>query len=105
MNLFAISGLILISPLLLQIVLGSLIIFQKVVWNFKLVSVVNIVAQVLTIFIALKIIQIDVKNQNVRCGMPHAAMFFLGIMSAIILVLTIGIQIVIRQYKSQKDMA
>jgi hypothetical protein len=103
MNLFAIAGLILIFPLLVQIVLGTIIILKKVKWNFDLVCVINIVAQVLSIFIALKLITIDAERQNVRCGMPHAAMLFLGIISTIVLVITIGIQIGIRKYRNRKQ--
>lgn len=103
MNLFAVSGLILISPLLAQIVLGSMITLKRVKWNFNIVSVINIAAQFLSIFIALKIVTIDAEKQDVRCGMPQAAMFFLGIISAIVLMVTIGIQFGIRKYKSRKQ--
>ncbi len=80
-----------------------MILLKKIKWNFNLVSVINIIAQFLSIYIALQIVSIDAEKQNVRCGMPQAAMFFFGVISAMILVCTIGIQIGIRQYKKQKE--
>lgn len=102
MNLFAISSLILISPLLIQIVVGSIIMSKKTKWNFDLLSIINIVLQVLFLFIAIKIVSIDAEKQNMRCGMPQVAIFFLGVLSTIALVIVIGIQIGIRKYRNRK---
>lgn len=102
MNLFAISCLILISPTLTQIVLGSILVFKRTKRNFDSLCIINMIAQVVTVIIALKIIETDTQNAGVRCGMPQAAMMFLGIVCIIVLVIIIGTQIVVRKYRSQK---
>ena len=102
MNLFAVSCLIIVLPLLTQIVFGSILAFKRTKSNFDLLCIINMIAQVITIIIALNIIEIDTKNAGVRCGIPQTAMIFLGIISAIALVLIVGIQIVIRKYRKRK---
>lgn len=102
MNLFAVSCLIIILPLFSQIVLGSILALRRVKRNFDLLSILNIVFQVITIIIAIKIIENESQNAGVRCGMPQAAMLFLGLISVIALIVVIVIQILIRKYRKRK---
>lgn len=59
-------------------------------------------AQIASIFIALKIISIEPVNNEFRCGMPQAAMLFLGIISFIAFVIVMGIQLFIKKFRKQK---
>lgn len=102
MNLFAVSCLIILLPLIAQLILGSILSFKRTKWNFDLLCIIHTIAQVVTIILALKITESDIQNAGVRCGMPQAAMMFLGIISFIALVIIMGIQIVIRKYRRRK---
>lgn len=102
MNLFAVSCLIIIFPILAQVVFGLMLGFKQTKWNFNLFSIINMVTQIIAIILALKILEIDTQNAAVKCGISQAAMLFLGIISIVVLVIIIGIQIVIRKYSSRK---
>ena len=97
MNLFGIALILIIIPSIVQMSFGSLAIKKKITFPFEFITLLNCIAQFIFIYLALKIIEIDTQNQNVRCGMPQAAMFFSGLISFIILLIIIVIQILIRR--------
>jgi hypothetical protein len=97
MNLFGLAFLLIIIPSIIQLVFGSLAITKRITFAFEYISLLSCFGQLLFIYLALKIIEIDTQNQNVRCGMPQAAMFFGGIFLTVILLLIIIIQLFIRR--------
>lgn len=102
MNLFAVSCLIIVLPLIAQIVIGSLSVYKKIKWNFNLICLINMFTQIVCILSALKIISIEPKNNEFRCGMPQAAMVFLGISSFITFIIVTGIQLLIKKFRNKK---
>ena len=97
MNLFRLALLLILIPTIIQLFIGSLAIKKKITFPFEYITLLNCIGQFIFIYLALKIVEIDAKNQNVRCGMPQAAMFFAGIIFTIILLITIVIQLFIRR--------
>ena len=97
MNLFGLSLIIILIPTVIQLVFGSFSIKKKITFPFEYITLLNCIGQFIFIYLALKVVEIDAQNQNVRCGMPQAAMFFSGFISLIILLIIIFIQILIRR--------
>ena len=97
MNLFGLSIILISIPTIIQLVFGSLAIKKKITFPFEYITLLCCLAQFLFIYFALKIIAIDAQNQNVKCGMPQAAMFFAGFIFLIILFLLITVQLIIRR--------
>ncbi|WP_432670128.1 hypothetical protein [Flavobacterium sp. SM2513] len=102
MNPFTLSCFIIVLPLISQIVLGSLSILKKVKWNFDLICLINLFAQIVFIVIALQIISIEPKNNEFRCGMGQFAMLSLGIITFIVVAIVMGIQLLIKKFQKQK---
>lgn len=97
MNLFALSCLLLLIPLLFQIILGTRAIFKKTFIAFEYCCISSCIAEFIVLYFALKIIAIDAKNQNVNCGIPQASLFVFGFFVLFLLLITTIIQIVIRR--------
>ena len=98
MNLFATSFLIILLPLISQIILGTMSIYKSIKWNFDLICIINILLEILCIFIAVKFVTADAINQNVRCGMPQMAIVFFGIIIVIALLIVTAIQLIVRKF-------
>lgn len=97
MNLFASAVLLIISPSAIQLIFGSLAIKRKIAVSFEFITFLCCVAQVVFFLVAIKIIAIDTRNQNVKCGLPQAAMAFAGILFFVILLAIILVQLFVRR--------
>ena len=96
MNLFGLALTLILIPTIFQLVFGSLAIKKKISFPFEYITLLCCFGQLIFIYLALKIITIDAQNQNVKCGMPQASMFFAGIIFTIILLIAIIFQLLIR---------
>ena len=109
MNLFALTLLLIISPSIIQLIGGSRAITKRITFAFNYVSLICCFSQLLFIYLALNIISIDAQNQNIRCGMPQAAILFGGFIMTVILLIIIVIQLFIwrkiNKSKTLKDKA
>ena len=97
---YFIACLILIIPLLLQITVGSMAMIKVLKWNFDLICIITMFSQIGLIFLTVN--RIAIENQNVKCGMPQVAIIILGIIFLITLLITIGIQVLIRKLIARK---
>lgn len=97
MNLFGLTLILISIPTIIQLVFGSLAIRKKITFPFEYITLISCLGQFIFIYLALKIIAIDAQNQNVKCGIPQAALFFTGIIFLIILLILIIIQLLIRR--------
>jgi hypothetical protein len=102
MNLFSIALLIVLLPVIIQIIIGSLTLYKRINFSFGYVCLLTCIGQFLCIYMALQIVAFDAKNQNVRCGMPQAAMFFFGFFTLVGLLITIIIQLLLRRINKIK---
>jgi len=96
MNLFGLALILILIPLMIQLVFGTLAIKKKISFSFEYITLLCCFGQLIFIYLAVKIISIDAQNQNVKCGMPQASIFFAGIIFTIILLVAIIIQLLIR---------
>lgn len=103
MNPFAFSLLLILSPLVFQIILGTLSLLNKTRWPFDRIAIFTIILEVVFIFISTQLIAIDAEKQAIHCGMPQAAVVFFGIFILGVLVITIGTQQWIRAYRAKKN--
>jgi hypothetical protein len=103
MNLFALAILLLLVPLIFQLTFGRLSFKKRLNFPFEYISLLCFFAQLLFIFLALKIVDIDAKNQGVNCGMPQASMFFAGMFFTIVLLITIVVQLFARKVAESKS--
>lgn len=102
MNPFAFSLLLILSPLVSQIILGTQSLLNKLRWQFNTIATLHVLIEVVFIFIGIQLIAIDAEKQAIRCGMPQAALVFFGIFILGVLVITIGIQQWIRKFRNSK---
>lgn len=103
MNPFAFSLLLILSPLVSQIILGTQSLLNKIRWQFNTIATFTIILEVVFIFIGIQLIAIDAEKQAIHCGLPQAALVFFGIFILGVLVITIGIQQWIRAYRAKKN--
>lgn len=97
MNIFGLTLILISIPNIIQLIFGSLAIKKKITFPFEYITLLCCFGQFIFIYLALKIIAIDAQNQNVKCGMQQAAMFFAGFIFLIILFILITIQLLIRR--------
>lgn len=102
MNLFALAFLLIVIPSVIQLIFGSLSMNKRITIAFEYVCLLCCFGQLLFIYLALNIIIIDAQNQNVRCGIPQAAMLFGGFIMTIVLLIIIIIQLLIKKKISKK---
>jgi archaellum biogenesis protein FlaJ (TadC family) len=95
-----ISLLITLIPLFFQLVFGSLSIAKKVVYDFRMISVISLGLQLFLSFMGIKIISNELQAQNVKCGLPLASYFFACVFLLIVLVVVILIQMIIKKRRS-----
>jgi hypothetical protein len=82
MNPFQLSLLLVLLPVALQIIIGSLALSKKIKLHFGLVSLFCTLLLFVMIYFGLGIVADDAEKQAVRCGMPNAAFFLLRIIHA-----------------------
>ena len=97
MNLFALSSLLVLAPIALQVIVGSIALYNRIKFTFGQVTLFNTVSLFAMIFVGLEIVNKDAQNQNVRCGMPGVAFFFFGLIMLVVFLITVVIQLVIRK--------
>jgi succinate dehydrogenase/fumarate reductase cytochrome b subunit len=99
MNLFLIAFLLLLAPAILQIICGNMAVRKRIRLPFELVCAIAVLVQLISIFVAVKLVLIDLGNRDVHCGLPTAVMFFWGLATAVILLLVIVIQVLWRKFR------
>ena len=103
MNPFAFSLLLILSPLVFQIILGTRSLLNKNRWHLDRIATFTIILEVVFIFIGTQLTAIDAEKQAIHCGMPQFAVVFFCIFILGVLVITIGIQQWIRVYRAKKN--
>ena len=102
MNLFGISLLAIVLPMLFQLILGLLSIYKKVKVNFDLICLISLFSQIIFILTALKVVEIDAQKRNFDCGMAQTSLFLFGIAMVFVLILLISIQLIVRRFVNKK---
>ena len=97
MNLFSVALLIVLLPVLIQIIIGSLSLYKRISFSFEYICLLTCIGQFLCIYSAVQIVAFDAQNQKVHCGMPQAVMFFFGFFTLVGLLITIIIQLLLRR--------
>ncbi len=106
---FGITPLILaVLPLLLQLILGTTVIFKSKPFNFKTVVLTNIVLQIALGFASFYIANANFSSyfeehpNATRCGMPLIGIMSLILFSAVLFFLVIIIQYLIKRWRNRK---
>ena len=99
MNPFQLSLLLVLLPVALQTIIGSLALTKKLKLHFGLVSLFCSLLLFVMIYVGLGFVSDDANKQGVRCGMPNAAFFFYGVIMLIAQLAVIIIQSMVKKVK------
>ena len=102
MSLFLIALLVILIPTVFQIACGSLAVCKKITLPFELVCTIAVFTQLIAIFAGVKMAFIDMKNHDVHCAIPAAAIFVCGLVMSVILLLVIVIQLAWRKFRRRQ---
>jgi|GEM_PF-2307805 len=95
MNPFALTLLLVLLPLGIQLLLGISEVRKKLNIRYNVSTFLNIVLAIAMVFVGIEIITCDMRQQDMRCGMPLVGFFVFGFASWICLIGIIAVQIII----------
>lgn len=83
---------LLIIPVVVQLILGSLSIMKKIPWKLQYISLSTSIFQIAAIFLSIQIVGDDISSRGIRCGMPVLGIGIIGISLLALLLLIALIQ-------------
>jgi hypothetical protein len=103
MNSFLIGFSLLLLPIVSQIIIGNLSLAKKLKVHFGVVSLLNSLFLIGSIFIGIELISYDLSQRQggIKCGTPFVAFMFLGFVMLIVQLIVITIQLAVKKLKKR----
>lgn len=93
---------LLLSPILFQLLYGSIALSGNARISFKVVCLVSIIAEIIFSVMGYINVSNELDRTHFRCGMPLMAFLIVTVFIGMILVTIIGIQLLVRYFKQQR---
>ena len=99
---------LIILPLLLQLIFGTIAIYKTILFRFKTISIINFILQILFAITSFCIASynfsqyFDQHPNSTRCAMPLLGLVMLSVILTVALIVVMIIQYLLKRWKDKK---